>query len=134
MSFDTIFSHLGGASPPEAREGGGEGVLDTGALRRLFFGGYCSDPDGDGIAPYIELTDIEDIISKMEGHLLDHNAMSKRPMNLAMFLYAVEHVSRAARVLRQEGGHMLCVGVGGSGRQSLSRLAAFICGMETFQV
>lgn len=65
---------------------------------------------------------------------MDHNAMSKRPMNLAMFLYAVEHISRIARVLKQPGAHMLCVGVGGSGRQSLSRLAAFISGMETFQV
>lgn len=46
----------------------------------------------------------------------------------------MEHVSRVARVLRQEGGHMLCVGVGGSGRQSLSRLASFIAGMEVFQV
>lgn len=35
---------------------------------------------------------------------MDHNAMSKRPMNLAIFLYAVEHVSRISRVLKQPGG------------------------------
>lgn len=74
------------------------------------------------------------IISRMEEYLMDFNSLSKRPMNLAMFLYAVEHVSRVARVLRQEGGHMLSVGVGGSGRQSLARLGAFISGMDTFQV
>lgn len=55
-------------------------------------------------------------------------------MNLAMFLFAVEHVSRICRVLSQPGGNMLLVGLGGSGRQSLARLAAFICGMEVIQV
>ena len=60
--------------------------------------------------------------------------LSKRPMNLAMFLFAVEHVSRICRVLSQPGGNMLLVGLGGSGRQSLARLAAFICGMEVIQV
>lgn len=83
---------------------------------------------------YAEVQDVAKLIHTVEDYLRDHNGMSKRPMNLAMFLFAVEHVSRICRLLKQPGGHMLLVGVGGSGRQSLSRLAAFICGMPLFQV
>lgn len=49
-------------------------------------------------------------------------------MGLILFLDACDHVSRITRVLRQPQGHALVLGVGGSGRQSLSRLATFISG------
>ena len=47
--------------------------------------------------------------------------------------YAVEHTSRINRVIRQKGGHALLVGLGGSGRQSLAKLAAFIAGFDLFR-
>lgn len=73
-------------------------------------------------------------IERMEVYLKECNSLSKSQMNLAMFLYAIEHTSRICRVLKQPGAHMLNVGVGGSGRQSLSSLAAYICCIEPFQI
>ncbi|KAK3267509.1 hypothetical protein CYMTET_23939 [Cymbomonas tetramitiformis] len=106
-------------------------------LRRLFFGDYM-DPDkgGEDQPPreYEQVNDTIKLMSVMEEYLVDYNGMSKRPMNLAMFLFAVEHVSRICRILKQPGGHMLLVGVGGSGRQSLTRLGASINFMEVIQV
>jgi len=66
--------------------------------------------------------------------ILEEYNLERNPMNLVLFDDALEHLTRIHRVIRMDQGHALLVGVGGSGKQSLTRLAAYAAGCEVFEI
>mmetsp|Transcript_28825 Transcript_28825/g.26097 ORF Transcript_28825/g.26097 Transcript_28825/m.26097 type:complete len:117 (+) Transcript_28825:1657-2007(+) len=80
---------------------------------------------------------MKQLLLKMEEYLDEYNSESgggKKQMKLVMFLDACEHIARICRILRQPQGNALLLGVGGSGRQSLARMATYVSGYKIYQV
>lgn len=66
--------------------------------------------------------------------ILEQYNMKHKPMELVFFEDALEHVTRVMRTLTLARGNNLLVGVGGSGKQSISRLAAFAASCGVFEI
>lgn len=55
-------------------------------------------------------------------------------MNLVVFEYAIDHLLKICRIIKMTNGHGLLIGLGGSGRQSLSCLGAFVRETKVFSI
>jgi dynein heavy chain len=82
---------------------------------------------------YLPIRDMEHIKGVLEAKLEDYNE-NVATMNLVLFDQAMEHICRIARIISLDVGSCLLVGVGGSGKQSLSKLAARILSYEVQRI
>ncbi|VDK33899.1 unnamed protein product [Taenia asiatica] len=94
---------------------------------------YCHFIQGFGDPRYLPVESNDTLAKLLNDALVNYNEMYAA-MNLVLFEDAIEHVLRIDRILESPRGNALLVGIGGSGKQSLSRLAAFISSLEVFQI
>lgn len=98
---------------------------------RIIFADFLDGIDVD-VRIYKQIEDLKLLQTKIEEYLVEYNSSVKTQMNLVMFLDACDHVSRIQRIIRQPLGNAFLMGVGGSGRQSLTRLATFCANYKLF--
>jgi len=94
---------------------------------------YCHFAQGTGDPKYSQIASWTKINKILTDALENYNELNAA-MNLVLFEDAMSNICRINRILEFPRGNALLIGVGGSGKQSLSRLSASISQLEVFQV
>ncbi|CAI6360698.1 unnamed protein product [Macrosiphum euphorbiae] len=84
---------------------------------------------------YEEVVD-EDYLKKfINCSIKEYNSNSEFvPLDILLFRDYLEHICRIVRVISQPMGHILLIGIGGSGRSSLAKIASWLCKYSIFTI
>eukprot|EP00736_Rhodelphis_marinus_P004047 Rmarinus@m.11564 len=105
----------------------------TEQFANVLWGDYLSPEDNEEKF-YAEVVDMDKLRERLADAQEEYVIEMNKPMGLVFFQDAISHISRICRILRQPRGNALLVGVGGSGRQSLTRLATHMAEMKLKQI
>lgn len=94
---------------------------------------FCHFAGGLADSKYLQSSGFESLSALLTEAQVNYNELIGA-INLVLFEDAIGHVCRINRILEGPRGNALLIGVGGSGKQSLARLAAFISNLDVFQV
>ncbi|KFH07428.1 putative dynein-1-alpha heavy chain, flagellar inner arm I1 complex [Toxoplasma gondii VAND] len=105
------------------------------AEKDLIFVALPFDSTPGAEASYDEVSDKQMLKTFLTAKLEEYNERSLRGrMPVVLFKDAIEHCCRIFRILCLPNGHATLVGVGGSGRHSLTLFACFLADQQCFQI
>ena len=82
---------------------------------------------------YDQFPSLDAMTHRLQEALREYND-TNAVMDLVLFEDAMKHVCKISRITTADQGHALLVGVGGSGKQSLTKLASFINQYSTVSI
>lgn len=94
---------------------------------------YCHFADGLADPKYMPIPKWDTLSALLSDAQTGYNEIVGQ-MNLVMFDDAMAHICRINRIIEGPRGNALLIGVGGSGKQSLARLAAYISSLTVSQI
>ena len=99
---------------------------ENGTNSILLYGDFMKNDD----RIYQPLNNWKQLVSILSEYQMRSNMTGHATKQIVFFKEAVEHVCRACRVLRQAGGHMLLVGLDGTGKSTIMELSSYISNCE----
>ncbi|XP_076621651.1 dynein heavy chain at 89D [Colletes latitarsis] len=100
----------------------------------LLFGDFRNAIHEEEPRFYEDLLDFEAVYNLFLEIFEDYNERNMTKLHMVLFNDALEHLTRVHRALRMHRGHVLVIGIGGSGKKSVIKLAAFAAGFQIFEI